>query len=568
MPTGHPTKLKACSICGEMFLPKTPSTKICNKEHHTHCPICGSDMIWNTTRPAEPCSRECKKLLRKQRNLEKYGCEHPMQNKDVQAKHRQTMRTKYGVDSPLQSKEIKDKAIATNHAKFGEDWAISNQDVREKRKITMIERYGSEDTLSSEMLKDKVYHSMQSRYGVTNPSQSSEIRTKTAETNLLRYGAVNPMQNDTVAAKASNTRKQKSNDTLEKAKATWLDTLGVDNPSKSSEVLDKMTATFISKYGVKRAAQLPEFRDKMIQTMIQRYGVPYYCQTEEFKSSNHFRISKINQKFSDRLTEEGISHELEYPVDKKIYDFYLPDQQVVIEINPTYTHNIIGNHWNSEGLDPNYHRYKSQLAESHDLRCIHVWDWDNWDKIINMLKPTQRLFARDMKLYKLNLSATDKFLQAYHLQGSCKGQLLCLGLVKDDMLYQVMTFGKPRYSRSHSVELLRLCTKPGYTIVGGASKLFKYATHEFELHDIISYCDASKFSGDVYSKIGMQLLRQTAPQEIWSKKNLKITANLLRQRGYDQLFNTNHGKGTSNEQLMLDDGWLPIFDCGQRVYEF
>ena len=131
-----------------------------------------------------------------------------------------------------------------------------------------------------------------------------------------------------------------------------------------------------------------------------------------------------------------------------------------------------------------------------------------------------------------------------------------------------MTFGKPRYDKHHSVELLRLCTKPGYTVAGGASRLFKFATENYGLSDIISYCDLSKFSGDIYETIGMHLIRTTPPQEIWSRGNQKITANLLRQRGYDQLFKTNYGKGTSNEQLMIENGWLPVYDCGQLVYEF
>lgn len=131
-----------------------------------------------------------------------------------------------------------------------------------------------------------------------------------------------------------------------------------------------------------------------------------------------------------------------------------------------------------------------------------------------------------------------------------------------------MTFGKPRYDKKYSVELLRLCTKSGFNVVGGASKLFSYATSEYGLSNIISYCDLSKFSGDVYSKIGMTLVRITPPQEIWSKGDEKITANLLRSRGYDQIFKTNYGKGTSNDQLMLDNGWLPVYDCGQAVYEF
>ena len=129
-----------------------------------------------------------------------------------------------------------------------------------------------------------------------------------------------------------------------------------------------------------------------------------------------------------------------------------------------------------------------------------------------------------------------------------------------------MTFGKSRYSKQHHVELLRLCTLSGYRVIGGASKLFKFATQNYGLSNIISYCDLSKFTGDVYTKIGMTKLRQTPPNKHWSKGNQHITDNLLRQRGFDQLFNTNYGKGTSNEELMLEHGWLPVYDCGQSVY--
>ena len=56
------------------------------------------------------------------------------------------------------------------------------------------------------------------------------------------------------------------------------------------------------------------------------------------------------------------------------------------------------------------------------------------------------------------------------------------------------------------------------------------------------------------------------PNKIWSRGSDKITHNLLLSRGYDQLFGTAFGKGTSNEQLMLDHGWLPVDDYGQAAY--
>ena len=41
-------------------------------------------------------------------------------------------------------------------------------------------------------------------------------------------------------------------------------------------------------------------------------------------------------------------------------------------------------------------------------------------------------------------------------------------------LIEVMTFGKPRYNKKYEWELLRLCTKFGYIVSGGANKLIKY----------------------------------------------------------------------------------------------
>ena len=36
MPTGTPTKMKKCSICGDLFLPKKPSSRICPKDHFSN----------------------------------------------------------------------------------------------------------------------------------------------------------------------------------------------------------------------------------------------------------------------------------------------------------------------------------------------------------------------------------------------------------------------------------------------------------------------------------------------------------------------------------------------------
>lgn len=42
--------------------------------------------------------------------------------------------------------------------------------------------------------------------------------------------------------------------------------------------------------------------------------------------------------------------------------------------------------------------------------------------------------------------------------------------------------------------------------------------------------------------------------------------NLILPYVFDQLFKTNYGKGTDNEQLMIKHNWLPVYDCGQKVF--
>lgn len=548
MPTGTPTKMKHCAICGDLFLPAKPSTKICSKDHYVNCPVCGKLMVWNTQQQVQPCSKECRKALTKQRNLQKYGVDHPMKNKDVQAKFKSSMRDKYGVEHALQSKELKDKAIATFQDKFGTNWALSSPEIKQKSKRTMLERYGGETTFQSPSLRERAQQTCIERYGESNPMKSKDVKQKAINTCIEVYGVGNPMQDPDIIASAIKTRLENNGvywtpEMVEKCRKTCMERFGVDNPSKSEEI-----------------------QAKIRQVCLEKYGVPYGCLTDAGQAHIN-KISKTNIKFMERLNAVGVFGNYELYLQGKFFDIHIKDSNTVIEIDPTYTHNIIGNHW-GEGLDCNYHLEKTKLAESQGFRCIHIFDWDDIDKVVSMLKPRQSIYARNCEIYRLNLDVAEDFLNEYHLQGSCRGQLLCLGLVKDGTLYQVMTFGKSRYDSKHDIELLRLCTLPGYSVTGGASKLFSYATSEYALNNIISYCDRSKFTGHVYEKIGMKLIRTTPPQEVWSKGNQKITANLLRQRGYDQLFKTNYGKGASNEMLMLENGWAPVTDCGQLVYEF
>ena len=45
-----------------------------------------------------------------------------------------------------------------------------------------------------------------------------------------------------------------------------------------------------------------------------------------------------------------------------------------------------------------------------------------------------------------------------------------------------------------------------------------------------------------------------------------ITDNLLRQLGADKLLGTSYGKGTDNMEILLNSGFVTVYDCGQDTW--
>lgn len=550
MPTGTPTKSKKCAICGKEFVPKSPAQRICSDNHYSPCPVCGKPVLWNTTsKNVKPCCKECSKALTRKKNMEKYGVEHPMQLKEVQEKHKASVKAHFGVEHPLQCQELKDKAVQTNREKFGTDWALGNREFHEKCFDTMEKKYGYRTSFESPELMAKARETMMRKYGVDNPRKIYEVDKRIRTTCSILYGSENPMQNTAIASKAKRTRLKNNNGVF------WTQSMN-----------DKAVATNMKRYGTDNASKSEVIKERIRKSCMDKYGVPYGCMVEGAKPQ---RISKLNKKFQQYLAENNIESTLEVNIENKFFDLYIPSCKTVVEIDPSYTHNTEGcNHFNHK-IPLDYHISKTHIAMQNGYRCIHVFDWDDWDKVIQLVTPTKKIYARQCQLVKVvDDKVANKFIKENHLQGQARGALLTLGLAYNDELVQCMSFGLSRYNKNYTYELLRLCSKQGVSVLGGASKMFKFATQQLELDSIISYCDASKFTGKVYEAMGMTRSKLTAPSIIWSKEEKRITSNLLRQRGYDQLFNANYGKGTDNELLMLFNGWVPVPDCGQYVFTY
>lgn len=449
-------------------------------------------------------------------------------NDEITKKRHQTNLERYGVEAPLQSAEI-----------------------REKTKRTNLQRYGVENPLQTEEARELLIQGSLEKYGTMYPSQSEEIKEQIRQTNLERYGVDNPSKSDEIK---------------EKIKQVNLERYGVEFPIQLDEFKDKVRQTNKEKFGVEIPLRSAEAREKAKQTNFERYGVPWTCMRPEARiGSNN---SEPNRRFTKLLENYNVSYERESHIGVYSYDFKVGN--IFVEINPSWTHNTLwspfGDH--SPRVDKDYHKKKSLLAEGEGFHCIHIFDWDDEDKIIRLLLSRERVYARKCELHEVSEIECNRFLIESHLQGTCKGQSVRLGLYYEGELISLMTFGKPRYNKNYEYELLRYSASK--LVVGGSERLFRYFIQEYHPLSIISYCDRSKFKGEVYSRLGFILKAQGAPSKHWySPKDMKhFTDNLVRQRGVDQLLGTSYGKGTSNEELLIEHGFVPIFDCGQDTYVY
>lgn len=139
----------------------------------------------------------------------------------------------------------------------------------------------------------------------------------------------------------------------------------------------KQRETFLRKYGATSPMKCADVKNKVSNTIREKYGVPWYVQSKQYQSANPRGRWANNGQFKKILTDLGLQTEEEFVIQNKRYDIHVINTNILIDINPTYTHNEVGNHWNHEPLPKDYHIEKSIVAEHSGYICIHVFDWDN-----------------------------------------------------------------------------------------------------------------------------------------------------------------------------------------------
>ena len=542
-----------CLNCGEEFTKKIPAQKFCSSKCKSKfysqqltkhiCECCGKEFIW-TKRKKIYCSDKCRNILWKKRISE---------------------------------------------------WRLSQES------------------------KNKYVESCLKNLWVTNPSKLDTIKKKKQKTCIEHLWVANPSQ---------------SNMIKKKKEQTYLENLWVKNPSQSKQVQKKKIQTNRDKRWVDYPFQSKEVLNKSIATNMQKKGHPYNCMDENCKKASKMR-SKENQKFEEYLLQKWFHiDEVDSCLENYLYDIKI--QNTFIEWSPWPYHNLTFQPWkkpknkiitnNCKRLEElqrktrektitkeekkekgeilkrrrikeNYHKDKTICARENGYRCITVFSWDDKEKIIYLLEDNkEKIYARKCEVKQITYEEAHQLFEAYHLQGDTQKNKnnLYIGLIYEWRLVMAISFGKPRYNKDYEWEILRLCTHKDYSIIWGASKIFKYFIELTNPNNVISYCDMGKFDWKVYEQMGFELLQWNFPsrhrwfrwitnpekkkleKELWyeifipNDKHIHFTDNQINlARGFDQLlwkYFGVFGKWTRNDELLRKFNYVEVYDCWQATY--
>lgn len=253
-------------------------------------------------------------------------------------------------------------------------------------------------------------------------------------------------------------------------------------------------------------------------------------------------------------------------LNNKELDILLPKQNLAIEYNGLFWHN-------EERLGKKYHINKTNKCSEKGIDLIHInsYQWKYKQDIVKDLlkkrtsKVQNKVFARKCSLKEVPTSEAKEFINTNHIQGYSASSIK-IGLYYNNELISIMTFGKSRFNKNYEYELVRFCNKLDYSVLGGASKILKYFEKTYLPNSLLSYCDISLFSGEVYEDLGFTLSHISEPNYFYFQQGTEEIFSRHKFQKHKLKSLDNYDETLTEYENMKNNKYLRYWDCGNKVY--
>lgn len=359
-----------------------------------------------------------------------------------------------------------------------------------------------------------------------------------------------------------------------KRKETCIKKYGVDNVAKNEEIQEKIKKTNIKKYGLPCIFQTEQHKERVKEANLANFGYEYPTQHPEKKKEiikklleNRDKVtSKEEDGIRDYINSLGIETRKDFDkiIPMKELDILIPSKNIAIE--------YCGLYWHSEKYkerNAHYYKYKKCLEKGIKLLTIFSDEWlcrniQVKNHIHSLLGLNNTIYARKCKFVNVEKEEALSFINNQHIQKLSKKPKFSFGLEYNNTLYSVMTFDlHPR--NTNILTLNRFCSLYNFTIIGGASKLFKNSLKQINTDKIVSWSDNRWSNGNVYEKLGFKLENNIGPDYSYYKNSLgnkRITKQSMTK--------TKIGcpKNKTEKEFLEEQEFYRVWDCGKKRWVY
>ena len=190
-------------------------------------------------------------------------------------------------------------------------------------------------------------------------------------------------------------------------------------------------------------------------------------------------------------------------IDKEL-DFYFPTKKIAIEFNGCWFHS-------NKFKDIRYHVDKWKKCHDKGISLITIWEDDWIDKqsiVTSIIKSKFGIYehiikAKQCEIHKVENITARNFMNDNHLKGYAPYKW-CYGLFYKDALVMMMCLGEIPH-KINECNIVRVCSKIGWNIKGGVSKMLDHFLEEHQKIKIIKgYADRAISSGNMYKALGFK----------------------------------------------------------------
>lgn len=303
------------------------------------------------------------------------------------------------------------------------------------------------------------------------------------------------------------------------------------------------------------------------------YKRGYRCQkcASSSKSSQEFELFDFIKTICPEAQSRKKFKELNLEL-----DIFIPSKNIGIEYNGLFFHRRI-THLDKMG---SFMASKTTLLEKTvefqklGIRIIHIFE-DEWlkkkeivqSRLKSILINQDKIMARKCTVKSIRTDQSAKFENQYHIQGHTPSKYR-FGLFQGSDLVSIMTFSELRFEKGQkdTLELLRFCSS--HPVIGGFSKLLKYAINDLKPRRIISYSDKRWSTGDVYLKNKFNKISTSSPGYYWSRYQSRYHRIGFQRHKLNKIFQEEFEKDLTEQEIMYSKGYFMVDDCGQDKWEY